>query len=281
MAVLALASVLILVSPGIYGFPADDKKSDSTIVIDLPAPEGEVIQAVRIISGDGIIHGSQIYAKEPILDGAQTVDSSDYFGKWQGGGQVFYKIRTGAIAPRHFKASEDIGTISVRYVVESLSAVNTRLQIDAVFVQDGGHRVHPSDGTVESSEFREIQDRIRAIEYQKKKDAEGLKQRQAYDAATAGPDRKRADEIARYQSAETSLQNLQQHLHDLRHELEVRPIAAGTELKSAPFHRATKFGTADPSDELLVLIVTPYWYGIETTSGQHAWIARDQVEPLP
>jgi hypothetical protein len=281
VAILALESTLILATPGIYAHPGDEKKSDSTLVIDLPAPEGEVLQAVKVVSGDGIIHGSKIYTKEPILDGAESADSSDYFGKWQGGGQVFYKIRTDAIAPEHFKGSADVGTISIRYAVQGLSAVNTRLQIDAAFVRNGGHRVDPSDGTVETSEFREIQDRIRAIEYQKKKDAEGLKVRQAYDAATNGPDRKRADEVARFESAETSLKNLQQHLHDLRHELEVRPIAAGTELKSAPFHRATKFGTVEPSDELLVLIVTPYWYGIETTSGQHAWIARDQVESLP
>jgi hypothetical protein len=27
--------------------------------------------------------------------------------------------------------------------------------------------------------------------------------------------------------------------------------------------------------------VTPYWYGVETTDGQHGWIKRQQLEPLP
>jgi hypothetical protein len=33
--------------------------------------------------------------------------------------------------------------------------------------------------------------------------------------------------------------------------------------------------------EVVILIVTPYWYGVETTDGQHGWINRQQLEPLP
>jgi len=32
---------------------------------------------------------------------------------------------------------------------------------------------------------------------------------------------------------------------------------------------------------LLILISTPYWYGIETHDGQHGWVSRDQLEQLP
>jgi hypothetical protein len=278
---IVIATMLLIAISGAYARPADQKKSDASLVIDLPAPEGEVIEAVRTISGDGIIHGSQIYAREPILDGAAAADSSDYYGKWQGEGQVFYKIRTEAIAPRHFKDSADIGTITVRYVVEGLSAMNTRLQIDAVYIEKGGHRVDLSDGSVETSEFKEIQDRIRAIEYQKKKDAQGLQARQAFDASHAPPEKQRAAEIARLESADAGLQNLRQRLRDLQHDLEVRAKNSSVELKSAPFHSATKLRSVAPNEDLLILIVTPYWYGIETTAGQHGWVARDQVEPLP
>jgi hypothetical protein len=279
--VMALGIGLFVAVCAVYAFSPDDKKSDSTLVIDLPAPEGEVLQAVRTISQDGIIHGTQVYDKEPILDGAAPATSDKYFGKWQGNGHAFYKVRPDTIAPRHFKASADLGTISVRYVVEGLSAMNTRLQIDAVFVQDIGGRIHPSDGTVETSEFKEIQDRIRAIEYQKKKDAEGLKAREAYDAARVSPDRQRDDEISKLDAAETSLKNMQGRLHDLQHELEVRVKEPGAELKSAPFHSATALRSLPANSELLILIVTPYWYGIETDDGQHGWISRSVVEPLP
>jgi len=278
---IVVSSMLLIALSGAYGLSTNQKKSDASLVIDLPAPEGEVMDAVRTISGDGIIHGSQIYAREPILDGAAASDSSDYYGKWQGEGNVFYKIRTEAIAPRHFKDSADIGTITVRYVVEGLSAMNTRLQIDAVYIEKGGHRIDLSDGSVETSEFKEIQDRIRAIEYQKKKDAQGLQARQAFDASHAPPEKQRAAEIARLESADAGLQNLQLRLHDLRRDLEVRAKNSNVELKSAPFHSATKLRSAAPDEDLLILIVTPYWYGIETTAGQHGWVARDQVEPLP
>jgi len=278
---LLMALMLFAVGSAICALPPDEKKLDSTLVIDLPAPEGEVLQAVRTASQDGIIHGSQVYDKEPILDGAEPATSNKYFGKYEGTGHVFYKVRPDTISPRHFKASADLGTISIRYIVESLSAMNTRLQIDAVFVQDIGGRIHPSDGTVETSEFKEIQDRIRAIEYRKKKDAEGLKARQAFDEANATPERQRDDEIGRLGAAQTSLQNMQNRLHDLRHELEVRVKDPGADLKSAPFHSAVALRSLPTDSELLILIVTPYWYGVETTDGQHGWISRAVVEPMP
>jgi len=31
--------------------------------------------------------------------------------------------------------------------------------------------------------------------------------------------------------------------------------------------------------EVLILISTPYWYGVETHDGQHGWLRRDQLEP--
>jgi len=277
---ISLAIFLIVMTSALCTVASGQKKSDSTLLIELPAPEGEVLQAVRTIAEDGIIHGTQVFAREPILDGAAPALEVPYFGKWQGGGHAFYKVRTQAISPQHFKASADMGTISVRYVVEGLSAMNTKLQIDAVFVESGG-RACQSDGSVETSEFREIQDKIRAIEYEKRKDAEGLKARAAIEAANASPEHQRALEISRLQSAETGLQSLQTRYHDLQHQLEVRVKDPGTELKSAPFHSATVMRRLDAHAELLILIVTPHWYGIETTDGAHGWISREVVEPLP
>jgi hypothetical protein len=33
--------------------------------------------------------------------------------------------------------------------------------------------------------------------------------------------------------------------------------------------------------ELVILIVTPSWYGVETPDGHRGWLLRDQVEALP
>jgi hypothetical protein len=33
--------------------------------------------------------------------------------------------------------------------------------------------------------------------------------------------------------------------------------------------------------DVVILIVTSYWYGVETEEGEHGWIHRSQLEPLP
>jgi hypothetical protein len=33
--------------------------------------------------------------------------------------------------------------------------------------------------------------------------------------------------------------------------------------------------------EVLIVITTPYWFGVETHDGQHGWILRDELEMLP
>jgi hypothetical protein len=35
------------------------------------------------------------------------------------------------------------------------------------------------------------------------------------------------------------------------------------------------------NSDVLVEIVTTYWYGVETTDGHRGWVRRDQVVPLP
>ena len=55
----------------------------------------------------------------------------------------------------------------------------------------------------------------------------------------------------------------------------------GAPLKSAPFHTATTVKTLDPGTEVLVVILTPYWLGVETHEGEHGWIKRDELEQAP
>jgi len=33
--------------------------------------------------------------------------------------------------------------------------------------------------------------------------------------------------------------------------------------------------------EVVVLIITPYWYGVETADRHRGWVHRSQLEPLP
>ena len=43
---------------------------------------------------------------------------------------------------------------------------------------------------------------------------------------------------------------------------------AGAPLKSAPFHTASTLKSLEPGTEVLILISTPYWYGVETHDGR-------------
>jgi hypothetical protein len=52
-------------------------------------------------------------------------------------------------------------------------------------------------------------------------------------------------------------------------------------LKSAPFRTASTLQSLTTGTEVLILISTPYWYGVETRDGQHGWISRDLLEQLP
>jgi hypothetical protein len=87
-------------------------------------------------------------------------------------------VRKQALDPRNFKDSGDLGTLAVRYVVQVQGFENTVLRIDAVFVEDIRHTVHPSNGSVESSEYKDIHERLDAVELMKKENAEALRAKQ-------------------------------------------------------------------------------------------------------
>jgi hypothetical protein len=248
--------------------------------IDVKASEEDVVKAVQAVADDTTIHGSWIYARETNLTEAESDTSSAYYGAWQGSGRAFYKVRRGALSPKHFKDAADMGTITVRYVVQAVSANRTHLQIDAVFVEDASRKVHASDTTVETSEFAEINARILKIHKEEQQTAELVKRRQQADEARAAA-KLRDQELARLNSAESSLRDLQSRAHELRHDIEVRVKNPNTELKSAPFQRSAKLQSLTAGTQVVIEIITPYWYGVETDQGQRGWLRQDQVEPLP
>jgi hypothetical protein len=73
-------------------------------------------------------------------------------------------------------------------------------------------------------------------------------------------------------------QALEDRVKDLRRQVERVVKSPGAPLKSAPFHTASTLQTLSTGTEVLILISTPYWYGIETHDGQHGWIMLDQLE---
>jgi hypothetical protein len=262
---------------------ADSRDALTTpgVVREFPASLVEIRQAVLAVVGDKIVHGTLVFEKEPILTGAEAVDSTPLFDPWEGPGEVYFKIRKNAIAPRHFLESGDQGTIAVRYVLIPVDANRTRVKIDALY-QESGHRVvHASDGTVEKSEMKEIKDQLEALQEAAAQAADARRRETSAELVRQSLVRQREDETTRFQNAASTQKNLEQQVGALHHELERRVKAPGADLKAAPFQSAASLKTLAAYTDVVILIVTPHWLGVETPEGQRGWLPQERLEQLP
>jgi hypothetical protein len=274
--------ILCPLRPAMQVHAAKDRDSAGPgLTTEFSATLEDVLQALQEVLHDQIIHGTYMFDKQQTLNGASVADSTPLFEPWRGDGKAFYKIRTEVIAPRHFRDSADQGTIAVRYIVTSVSPERTRLRVDAVFVENARHGTHPSDGTVESSESKIIQEGVQAIQNTRQEAAENRRRAESIDLAKQTILRQREDETSRMAAAESSERDLEQRINTLRHQIEMRIKAPGASLKSAPFRSASDVSALSAYADVLIVIVTPRWYGVETPDGQRGWLSQDQLEPLP
>jgi hypothetical protein len=251
------------------------------LVREFAATIEEVRQAVIDAAHDQIIHGTLVFDKEPILTGAEVEDSTPLFEPWEGPGEVFYKVRKDAIAPRHFLDSADKGTIAVRYAIIPVNAERTRVRIDAVYVESAHRVVHPSDGTVEKSEMKEIKDRIESTQEAAQEAADAKRRKASAELVYQTYQRQQRDESSQLSRAQDAEKFLEEQVRTVRHEVERRVKAPGTELKAAPYRAAANLKTLPASLEVLVLIITQHWLGVETPEGQRGWIPEENLEQLP
>ena len=99
--------------------------------------------------------------------------------------------------------------------------------------------------------------------------------------ADAPPNPAAANEVPPSKEATPAVLTLEQHLQDLRRQVQRVVKAPGAPLQSAPFHTATTLQSLPAGTEVLIVVSTPYWLGVETHEGQHGWIMRDQLEQVP
>jgi hypothetical protein len=291
----------IILAFSLVALPLSAREKDATqygagLIVNIPFPESEVAQVVQDVIQNGIIRGTKEYNKDEYISGAEPATSTRVFAEWTEGGKVFYKIRLKALDPRNFKDSSDVGTLAVRYVVQPQGDKNTVLRIDARFVEDFRHVGHPSNGSVEGAEYKTIHDQLESIELMKAQTIEAEKEKQehvahmqrpafsdpapapasqAFSTSSATPD------PATPADAQSFSQTLEQHVQDLRRQVQRVVKAPGAPLQSAPFHSATTLRSLPPGTEVLIVISTPYWFGVETHEGQHGWILRDELEQVP
>jgi hypothetical protein len=265
------------------------RESPNALQVLVNAPMKDVVQAVEEVVGDQVINGTQSYQRERNLTGARRAENATAFGEFNGKGTVFYKIADSVLSPTNFKDSADMGAITVRYVISAFDDKNTNLRIDAVFIENTGHRVHESDGSVETAEFGDIRQHVEAIaakhEIEKDEEARIARERQQkqteldlaarQDAATA------AATAAKNATAAVSATDLEQRVSQLRKQAEMRVKASGSKLKTAPYKGAANLQALAPYSDVVVLIITPYWYGVQTADGHRGWIHHSELETLP
>jgi hypothetical protein len=275
----AIPTLIMLLLP-VAGIPKETLTTPG-LVREFFGSLEEVRQAVQFVVHDQVIHGTLIFDKEPILTGAEAVDSTPLFDLWQGPGDVYFKIRRNAIAPRHFLESGDQGTIAVRFVLIPVDANRTRVKIDAIY-QETAHRIfHPSDGTVEKSEMKEIKDQLETLQEAAAQAADARRRQTSAELVRQSLIRQREDETTRISNAQSAQKDLEQQVSALHHELERRVKAPGADLKAAPFQSAATLKTLTAFTDVVILIVTSHWLGVETPDGQRGWLPQELLEQLP
>ena len=288
-------SLLASASPAFARDKKDALQYGMGLIVNVPAPEADVLKAVEEVVQNGVIRGTKEYAKDEFVSGAAPASDSTLFQPWTDGGKIFYKVRQHALDPRNFKDGGDVGTLAVRYVVMKQDETHTVVKLDAVFVEDFRRRAHASDGSVESAEYKDIHDHVDSLESVKQQAAEAEREKQeatekkllsvsstpqVEDVPQSLPEKK-VEPSAEELSATSSIEDLKKKVHDLQSLAERKVKAQGTVLRSAPFQSATSLETLSAGAEVLIVISTPYWFGVETHDGQHGWISRAELEELP
>jgi hypothetical protein len=280
--------------------PAFAREKDTTqygtgLIVNVPFPEADVTQAVKEVLQNGIIRGSKEYERDQYITGAEVATSARGFPAWQEGGTVFYKVRTHALDPRNFKESGDVGTLAVRYVVQPQGDKNTVVRIDAIFVEDFRHTVHPSNGSVEGAEYKDIHDHLEALNALKQGAAAGGQRSSVNEkllrneeSAPSLPVQNRTNSASPIAPAKAEMtqpavlaESPQEQLKELRRQVERVVKPPGAPLKASPFRSAKTLTTLPSGTEVLIVITTPYWLGVETHQGQHGWVSREDLELAP
>jgi hypothetical protein len=263
--------------------------------IDLDKPFQTVVDVVREVADNGVIQGTFEYKGDESLPRAEAAPSSGLFPPWSGSGQIFFKVRTRTLTPAHFLNSNDMGTVAVRYVVQELGPNSTRLNIDAIFVENSHHRSHPSDGYVEASEFGVIGKRLREFDRQQLRASSlGPDQQQESSSRTEEPATQVIDssatgnlqqaiaaQEAKLDAESATLEKLQARAEQLRHGPSARVSALRAELKAFPYAHSPTVAALSKDEQVTILAKSAYWYRVRSADGQEGWIHHRMVESQP
>ena len=263
-----------------------------SFTIDVDKSYDEVVKVVEDVARGSIIRGTFEYAGDEQLEGAQFAENTHLFAPWSGGGKVFFKVRGKTLAPKHFINSNDVGTVAVRYVVQQNGPNSTRLTIDAVFVENGGHHSHPSDGYVETCEFAEIGKRLQEFEQQAMPGAAGefSSSKDPKPTSSLNPPGSSgssdiqhaiADQKAQLAAETANLRNVEDQSRQIRTSEFLRIKAERAELKASPYSHARVVEALKQGQQVTILAKSAYWFRVRSEDGQEGWLHHSSVEVQP
>jgi len=266
--------------------------------MDMEYAADMILTVVKNVASSGVIHGTKIYRKdkEDQVEGADFATSSKAFNDSPGSGQVFYKVRKGAVAPEHFPGSTGEGTITVRYVVQAGEGQPIHLRIDAVYVEDSLRARYFSDGTVEAAEYNEIQTQLNAFTAPAdERQAVAVSYSSSRDQGAPAPENKvlpaaktlpivqgrLAEEQTLLADATAQKQKLEEQLKQLEFNTQGLVKSLAVPLKSYPYNSSSSVLTLGKEEKVTVLTTSRYWYRVRAPNGEEGWIYYMFVEPLP
>jgi hypothetical protein len=293
-----LLCVLFLLTLGLCGagYARTKETAAPSFTIDVEKPFDQVVRVVEDVARGPVIRGTFEYAGDQQLEGAQFAETSRLFPTWSKGGKVFFKLRGKTLAPKHFIDSNDVGTVAVRYVVQDAGASITRLIIDAVFVENGGHHGHASDGYVETCEFAEIGKRLKELDQQQTLRASGQEfspSRESSSQADASSvevnasgktgdiEHAIAEQKMQLAGESANLQKLEDQSRQIRASEFMRIKAERAELKASPYSHAHVLEALKQGQEVTVLAKSTYWYRVRAEDGQEGWVSHSSLETHP
>jgi hypothetical protein len=254
------------------------RKTSVDFEVDLNVPPETLTKIVEGVANDTVIRGTYVYRKDAELDDAQMEKASDAFKGTPPAGKVFYKVKRGVLSPAGFPGSSDMGVVTVRYIVQTISPQRSRLKIDAVFVRSAPRDYFFSGGDVESAEYAEIMLQAKARE-----EAEHPKPRAPKPgsvADTVGLQNTLEQEEDRLSEVKAAESKLEDRVKKLQFDTMGRVKSAAVPLKALAYDHSTTILTLKKGDNVTVLVTTKYWYRIRTEKGDEGWIYYAFLEPL-
>jgi len=285
-------SALCLVFTSALVFARPDKDAiASSFSIDVDGRYDDVMEAVNLVANNGVIDGTFEYKGDESLPGAELAPDCSMFDTWRGPGKVICKIRKRALSPSHFINSNDVGTVAVRYIVQTVSPTTTRLFIDAIFLENSHHHPHPSDGYVETTEFAEVAKHLKQLTEAHDTLQAGYSSSEASPRSVAASEGAVADaadlqkvlaeQQAKLHVDSQHLADLERRLADLQVGRKLRVVSERGELKSNPYSHSSVITAVPQGASLLVIAESEHWYEVRANNGKEGWIHHSQVEAQP